>query len=125
MPNDIIYPEKGANGANILRESPIIIEAKPMIYSMRADLGAGAKVRVIIPVPDDPENSWSFFRYAGMSVGWRHAPVYGDAGQELHFLADFHGHADLPAYFIGHNSIEIQIFENDNIKATRKKLLKW
>ncbi len=125
MADNIVYPEKGANGANLLRESQIIIDPKPMIYSLRVDLGAGNKVRVIMPVPDDPENSWSFFRYAGMSVGWKHTPVYSDAGQEIHFLADFPGHADLPAYFIGHNTIEIKIFENDDMNPTRIKLLEW
>jgi hypothetical protein len=125
MSEKIIYPEKGANGANILRESPVIIEPRPMIYSLRADLGRGNKVKVIIPVPDDSENTWSFFRYAGMSVGWRHAPVFSSAGQEMHFLADLDGHADLPAYFVGHNSIELKIFENDKTKPVRLKLLKW
>jgi hypothetical protein len=124
MQNNIIYPEKGANGANLLRVSALIIEPKPMIYSLRADLNTG-RVRIIMPLPNDQENSWSFFRYAGMSVGWRHAPVYGDSCQEIHFLAEFSGHADLPVYFTGHNSIEIKIFENDDNNPVRSKLLKW
>lgn len=125
MADGIIYPEKGINGENLLRESILIIEPQPVIYSVRVDVAEGRRVRIIIPVPDDPDNSWSFFRFAGMSVGWKHAQVFGDDGKEVHFLTDTPGYADLPAYFTGHNSVEIKIFENDDQSPSRIKPITW
>ncbi|MBN2402212.1 MAG: hypothetical protein JXN64_07410 [Spirochaetes bacterium] len=125
MINGIIYPEKGANGENLLREGPIVVKPKPMIYSIRADLDQGKKIKVVFPVPDDPANSWSFFRYCGMLVGWKYIPVAGGSCHEIHFWTDSPGHADLPAYFLGHNTIEIQFFENDDKNPSRTKTLSW
>ncbi|MFH0976597.1 MAG: hypothetical protein V1874_12515 [Spirochaetota bacterium] len=125
MGKGIIYPEKGANGENLLRESLISIKQKPVIYSLRVDLELGHKVRVVIPIPGDPENSWSFFRYCGMCVGWSFIPMRADSGHEIFFLADFPGHADLPAYFSGHNSVEIKIYENGETIPARSKILTW
>lgn len=125
MADGIKYPEEGNNGQNILRESEIEINPKPVMYSMRVDIVRGRRVRIVIPVPADPDNTWSFFRYAGMAVGWKHAELFGESSKEAHFMADMHGYADLPAYFTGHNSVEIKIFENNDEDPTRIKIIKW
>jgi hypothetical protein len=125
MTNGITYPEKGANGDNLLRESQIVVKSKPMIYSLRADLSDGCRVKVVFPFADDPNNIWSFFKYCGMLVGWKFASMTGNHCNETHFWADSPGHADLPAYFIGHNTIEIKIFENDGENPVRIKTISW
>jgi hypothetical protein len=125
MTNGITYPEKGANGDNLLRESEIVVKSKPMIYSLRADIADGCNLKVVFPLTDDPNNSWSFFRYCGMLVGWKFAPMTGDSGNEIHFWADSQSHADLPAYFVGHNAIGIKIFENDSANPSRIKTISW
>ncbi len=125
MTNGITYPEKGANGDNLLRKSDIVIKSKPVIYSLRVDLAQGNKIKVVVPLSDDPNNSWSFFRYCGMLAGWKYAPMTGDSGYEIHFWADSPGHADLPAYFTGHNTIQIKIYENDDINPSRIQTLSW
>ncbi len=125
MTNGITYPDKGANGDNLLRESEIVVRSKPTIYSLRVDLEEGCRVKVVFPLADDPDNSWSFFRYCGVLVGWRFASVKGDAGNEVHFWAESPGHADLPAYFVGHNAVEIKIFENGDANHVRIKTISW
>ena len=125
MAEGIEYPEDGINGKNILSDCEIKIEPKPVIYSMRVDIVKGNRVRIIIPVPEDPDNTWSYFKYAGMSVGWKHAEVFEESSKEAHFMADIHGYADLPTYFTGHNSVDIKIFENDDEDPTRIKTITW
>jgi hypothetical protein len=125
MTGGISYPEKGVNGDNLLREGPIVVMSKPMIYSLRADLAQGNKIKVVFPIPDDPNNGWSFFRYCGVLAGWRYVPMTGESGHEIHFWTDSPGHADLPAYFTGHNTIELKIYENDGMNPARTKTLSW
>ncbi|MBN2041664.1 MAG: hypothetical protein JW864_16630 [Spirochaetes bacterium] len=125
MAEGIVYPEDGINGKNILRSGGVEIQSRPVIYSMRVDIPKGSRVRVIIPVPDDPENTWSYFKYAGMSVGWKHTEIENESGREAHFLADIQGYADLPAYFTGHNSVDIKIFENADEDPSRIKTITW
>ena len=105
--------------------NPIIIEPKPVLYSISVDLKEGNKVRLLIQIPDDKENTWYFFRYAGMAIGWKYAEIFGTTCMEAHFMADTPGHADLPAYFVGHNSVDIEIFENDEENPTRIKTINW
>ncbi len=124
MADGIDYPEKGKNGDNLLRESDISLQPKPIIYSMRVNLDKG-RVRIIIPLLDDPENRWDFFKYAGLSVGWKHAEVFAGSAREVHFSANSPGMADLPVYFSGHGSLDIRIFENDVKKPIRLKKIIW
>ena len=68
----ITYPEQGIHGKNILAESLINIKPKPMIYSMRAELIEDAKIKVVIPIPRDENNTWSWFKYCGKVIGWEY-----------------------------------------------------
>ena len=124
MADGIEYPDYGKNGENILGENLITINPKPIIYSIRVNISKG-KVRIIMPIPDDPENTWSYFKYTGMSVGWKLADIINESIKEVHLLSDTSGSADLPVYFIGHNSIDIKIFENDDNTPTRIKKISW
>jgi hypothetical protein len=123
---NIIYPDQGTYGDNLLRDSNINIDTS-QFYSLCAATSNEATVKVIFPICNNPFDwIWYLIPCSKENGGWHEGPgsggYYGDCRI---FIADGDGNHDLKIQFNHHNSATIEIYENDSIAPIRTKTLTW
>ncbi|MBN2524470.1 MAG: hypothetical protein JXB24_14445 [Bacteroidales bacterium] len=125
---DILYPEEGIYGENILQDDSVEIKhSEPnslwYYYSVRAELPEGTSLKVVMTHTGNPNASWSYL--SSTRIGWSIEGMHETYPRSQQFVAYGPVACDLRIEFLNTGSAEITIYENKAETPTRTKSIAW
>jgi hypothetical protein len=122
----ISYPDEGIFGDNILRSDSIMIEITDDTrqqfhdYSMRAELGEDATLKIIMKKTGGSGGSWS--SESSSRIGWA---IRGITPGKAEYYAFGPVVCELKMSFYSIGVADIEIYENGSEEPSRIKTISW
>ena len=122
----ISYPDEGIFGDNILRSDSVTIEVSDdsrqqfRDYSMRAELGEDAELKIVLKKTGGSGGLWS--SESSSRIGWS---IRGNTPGQAEFYAFGPVVCELKMNFYLIGIADIEIYENGSEEPTRVKTISW